>query len=207
MRKFNLANALTISRIIIAPIFAYFFIRSFHAQSPILWLWISIALVCLIELSDALDGFIARSQNMVSDFGKLLDPMADSLSRQTIFLSFMVCSAHIIPLWMCLVFLYRDAFLSILRMMCAYNGTVLAARQAGKLKAVVQAIGAFVVLFICLGISYKVPWIPEKLWGRHPGFWVMLVPVTVTILSVYDYVAANWNVVKQMAEPLSFSKK
>jgi CDP-diacylglycerol---glycerol-3-phosphate 3-phosphatidyltransferase len=204
MKKFNLAIALTLSRIVIAPVFAYFFIHSFHTASPSLWLWVSIGLVCLIELSDAFDGYVARSRNLVSDFGKLLDPMADSLSRQTVFLSFMVCASHIIPLWMFLIFLYRDAFLSILRIMCAYNGTVLAARQAGKLKAVVQAVGAFIVLFLCLGISYKIPWIPTVLWGRHPGFWIMLVPVSVTVLSVYDYVVANWAVVKQMAEPLSF---
>jgi CDP-diacylglycerol---glycerol-3-phosphate 3-phosphatidyltransferase len=203
MKKFNPAIALTLSRIMIAPVFAYFFIHSFHAGSPALWLWVSIGLVCLIELTDAFDGYVARSRNLVSDFGKLLDPMADSLSRQTVFLSFMVCAAHIIPLWVFLIFLYRDAFLSILRIMCAYNGTVLAARQAGKLKAVVQAVGAFIVLFLCLGISYKIPWIPTVVWGRHPGFWVMLVPAIVTVLSVYDYVAANWSVVKQMAEPLS----
>jgi len=203
MNKFNPAIALTLSRIVIAPVFAFFFIHSFHARSPVTGLWISVGLVCLIELSDAFDGFVARSRNCVTDFGKLLDPMADSLSRQTVFLSFMVCAAHIIPLWVFLIFLYRDAFLSILRIMCAYNGTVLAARQAGKLKAVVQAVGAFVVLFLCLGISYKVPWIPTVIWGRHPGFWVMLVPAAVTALSVYDYVAANWVVVKQMARPLS----
>jgi CDP-diacylglycerol--glycerol-3-phosphate 3-phosphatidyltransferase len=204
MKTFNPAIALTLSRIVIAPVFAYAFIRSFHAHSPVLWLWISIGLVCCIELTDAFDGYVARSRNLVSDFGKLLDPMADSLSRQTVFLSFMVCAAHIIPLWMFLIFLYRDAFLSILRIMCAYNGTVLAARQAGKLKAVVQAVGAFIVLFLCLGISYRIPWIPPVLWGRHPGFWIMLVPVTVTVLSVYDYVVANWRVVLQMAKPLSF---
>ena len=124
MKKFNLANALTLSRIIIAPVFAYFFIHSFHAHSPSLYLLVSIGLVCLIELSDAFDGYVARSQNIVSDFGKLLDPMADSLSRQTVFLSFMVCAAHIIPLWVFLIFLYRDAFLSILRIMCAYNGSL-----------------------------------------------------------------------------------
>jgi CDP-diacylglycerol---glycerol-3-phosphate 3-phosphatidyltransferase len=198
MKKFNPAIALTLSRIVIAPVFAYFFIHSFHAASPALWLWVSIGLVCLIELSDAFDGYVARSRNLVSDFGKLLDPMADSLSRQTIFLSFMVCAAHIIPLWIFLIFLYRDAFLSILRIMCAYNGTVLAARQAGKLKAVVQAVGAFIVLFLCLGISYKTPWIPTELWGRHPGFWIMLVPAIVTVLSVFDYIKPNKVAIKEM---------
>lgn len=199
MKPFNLAIALTLSRIAIAPFFAFFFIRSFHAASPALWLWAAIGLAVLIELSDVLDGFTARARNQVSDFGKLLDPMADSLSRQTVFLSFVVCAGRIIPLWMFLLFLYRDAILSILRTMCAYHGTVLAARRAGKLKAVVQAVGAFVVLFLCLGIAYGIPWIPRSIWGRHPGFWVMLVPAVVTVLSVYDYIVSNWRVVKIMA--------
>jgi CDP-diacylglycerol---glycerol-3-phosphate 3-phosphatidyltransferase len=199
MKPFNLAIALTMSRIVIAPFFAFFFIRSYHAASPVAGLWISVGLAALIELTDAFDGYVARSRNQVSDFGKLLDPMADSLSRQTIFLSFMVCAEHIIPLWMFLIFLYRDAVLSILRTMCAYHGTVLAARRAGKLKAVVQAVGAFAVLALCLGIAYGVPWIPHSIWGRHPGFWVMLIPAAVTVLSVYDYIVSNWKVVRVMA--------
>ncbi|HUI92199.1 MAG TPA: CDP-alcohol phosphatidyltransferase family protein [Chitinivibrionales bacterium] len=199
MKPFNLAIALTLSRIVIAPFFAFFFIRSFHAASPVVGLWISAGLAALIELSDAFDGRMARARNQVSDFGKLLDPMADSLSRQTIFLSFMVCADRIIPLWMFLLFLYRDAVLSILRMMCAYHGKVLAARQMGKLKAVVQAVGAFTVLALCLGAAYHVPWIPLVVWGRHPGFWVMCVPAAVTVFSIYDYIASNWDVVKVMA--------
>ena len=74
----------------------------------------------LIELSDAFDGHVARSRNEVTDFGKLFDPAADSLSRQTIFLSFMVCAAHIIPLWMFFtVFLPRYVFID-----AAYGGVL-----------------------------------------------------------------------------------
>jgi CDP-diacylglycerol--glycerol-3-phosphate 3-phosphatidyltransferase len=197
----NPAIALTFSRIVLAPFFAWAFIASFKSHAPVLWLWIAIALAALIELSDAFDGHVARSRNQVTDFGKLFDPAADSLSRQTIFLSFMVCAAHIIPLWMFLVFLYRDAFLSVLRIWSAYHGIVLAARRAGKLKAVVQAIGAFTVLAICLAKAYHIPGIPVTIWGRHPGFWVMLVPAIVTVLSVYDYVASNWQTVKSMMVP------
>jgi phosphatidylglycerophosphate synthase len=91
--------------------------------------------------------------------------------------------------------------MSILRTMCAYHGTVLAARRAGKLKAVVQAIGAFAVVFVCLGISYHVTWIPQTIGGRHPGFWIMLVPAIVTVLSIYDYLVSNWKVVRTMALP------
>jgi CDP-diacylglycerol---glycerol-3-phosphate 3-phosphatidyltransferase len=201
MQRFNWAIAVTASRIIVAPAFAYFFIHSFYAPSPAPGLWLSIGLLGLIELSDALDGHIARARNQVTDFGKLFDPMADSLSRQTVFLSFLVCPAHIIPLWVFLLFLYRDAVLSILRILCAYNGTVLAARRVGKLKAVVQAVGAFLTLGTCLGLAYGVSWIPRQVGGRHPGFWIMLVPAIVTVLSIYDYVASNWQVVRAMASP------
>ena len=197
----NPAIALTFSRIIIAPFFAWAFIASFHSPSPALWLWISVVLAAGIELSDAFDGRLARARNQVTDFGKLFDPAADSVSRQTIFLSFMVCAAHIIPLWMFLLFLYRDAFLSVLRIWCAYNGIVLAARRAGKLKAVIQAIGAFLVLFVCLAQAYRYPWMPPSVWGRHPGFWIMLFPAAVTVLSVYDYVVSNWQTVKSMTVP------
>jgi CDP-diacylglycerol---glycerol-3-phosphate 3-phosphatidyltransferase len=197
----NPAIVLTFSRIVIAPFFAVVFIRSFNASSPGLWLWLAVALAGLIELSDAFDGHVARARNQVTDFGKLFDPAADSIARQTIFLSFMVCKPHIIPLWMFLLFLYRDAFLSVLRMWCAYHGIVLAARRAGKLKAVVQAIGAFLVLFVCLSHAYHCPMVPLTVWGRHPGFWIMLVPAIVTVLSVYDYVVSNWRTVQSMMIP------
>jgi CDP-diacylglycerol---glycerol-3-phosphate 3-phosphatidyltransferase len=197
----NPAIALTFSRIVIAPFFAWAFIKSFHAPSQALWLWIAVLLAVCIELSDAFDGRIARARNQVTDFGKLFDPVADSVSRQTIFLSFMVCEARIIPLWMFLLFLYRDAFLSVLRMWCAYHGIVLAARRAGKLKAVIQAIGAFFVLSVCLARAYHSPWMPMSVWGRHPGFWIMLFPAAVTVLSVYDYVVSNWQTVRSMMVP------
>jgi CDP-diacylglycerol--glycerol-3-phosphate 3-phosphatidyltransferase len=195
----NPAIALTFSRIVIAPFFAFAFIRSFTSGSPVIWLWAAIGLATLIELSDAFDGRVARARNQVTDFGKLFDPVADSISRQTIFLSFMMC--NIIPLWMFLVFLYRDAFMSVLRMWCAYRGIVLAARRAGKLKAVVQAIGAFCVLFVCLMQAYHFSWMPSLAFGRHPGFWIMLVPAIVTVLSVYDYVVSNMQTVKSMMTP------
>jgi CDP-diacylglycerol--glycerol-3-phosphate 3-phosphatidyltransferase len=197
----NPAIALTMSRVFIAPFFAWTFITSFNSPSRLLWLWVAVGLAALIELSDAFDGRIARARNQVTDFGKLFDPVADSISRQTIFLSFMVCQSHIIPLWMFLIFLYRDGFLSILRMWCAYKGIVLAARKAGKLKAVVQAIGACAVLFVCLVQAYHLPFMPMQIWGRHPGFWIMLIPAFVTVLSVYDYVTSNLQTVKSMMVP------
>ena len=140
----NVATLITLVRILVAPVFAYFFITGFqHGRTPS-WIWICAGLALLIEITDMLDGRIARARKEVTNFGKIFDPVADSLSRQTIFISFMV--AGIIPWWLYIIFFYRDSFMQLLRIVCASGGLVLAARQSGKAKAVLQGASTFVVL-------------------------------------------------------------
>jgi CDP-diacylglycerol---glycerol-3-phosphate 3-phosphatidyltransferase len=193
----NLATMVTISRVVIAPVFAYFFITGYSGAHSA-WIWVCVFLALLIEITDMVDGRIARARDEVTDFGKVVDPVADSLSRQTIFISFMV--AGIIPWWLYLVFFYRDAFLQLLRITCASGGLVLAARQSGKLKAVLQGMGTFGVLAVVALQAYRVPWMPARLWGFHPGFWVMVIPAVFTLLSVADYVIPNGGMIKKMME-------
>jgi CDP-diacylglycerol---glycerol-3-phosphate 3-phosphatidyltransferase len=194
----NLATMVTISRVAIAPVFAYVFIIGSSGSGSSGWIWVCVFLALLIEITDMLDGRIARARSEVTDFGKVVDPVADSVSRQTIFISFMV--AGIIPWWLYLVFFYRDAFLQLLRITCASGGLVLAARQSGKLKAVLQGMGTFGVLAVVALQLYRVPWIPAKLWGFHPGFWVMVIPAVFTLLSVADYVIPNVGMIRKMME-------
>ena len=194
----NIASWVTLSRVIIAPLFAVFFITGSKHPGTVTWIWVCALLAVLIELSDVLDGSIARAQGMVTDFGKVFDPVADSLSRQTIFISFLV--AGIIPWWLYIVFFYRDAFLQLLRIICASGGFVLAARVSGKTKAVLQGIGTFGVLATVALLSYRVPWMPQRLWGFHPGFWVMAVPALFTFFSIFDYIAPNVGLIKKMME-------
>lgn len=194
----NLATFLTLSRVLVAPVFAYFFITGFKQDGTTAWIWMCTLLACLIELSDMFDGQVARQRNQVTDFGKVFDPVADSLSRQTIFISFMV--SGIIPLWMYLIFFYRDAFLQLLRIVCASGGFVLAARPSGKAKAVLQGIGTFGVLCVIALQAYHVPWMPRRLWGFHPGFWVMVIPAGFTLVSVIDYVIPNAGMIKKMVK-------
>ena len=191
----NAATLLTASRVIIAPVFAWFFVTGFPTER-IGWIWICVALAIIIELTDLFDGRVARKRKEVTDFGKVFDPVADSVSRQTIFISFMV--SGVIPLWMYLIFFYRDAFLQLLRIVCASSGIVLAARKSGKAKAVLQGIGTFGVLFVILLIRYDVRWMPGEIWGFHPGFWVMLIPTAFTLLSVIDYVVPNRKLIAKM---------
>jgi CDP-diacylglycerol--glycerol-3-phosphate 3-phosphatidyltransferase len=194
----NLATQFTLSRIVIAPFFAYAFIHGFNHNSTI-YIWLAVICAIGIELSDLFDGLIARSRGEVTDFGKVFDPVADSLSRQTVFLSFMITG--IIPLWMYLIFFYRDAFLQLLRIVCASNGVVLAARKSGKFKAVVQGVATFLVLAVVLADQYKLGFIPAKILSFHPGFWIMTIPAAITLLSVIDYVIPNGHLLKKMMEP------
>jgi CDP-diacylglycerol---glycerol-3-phosphate 3-phosphatidyltransferase len=195
----NAALLLTLSRVIIAPVFAAVFIAGAHHPDSFTWIGICAALALLIELSDAFDGHIARSYRQVTDLGKVFDPVADSLSRQTIFLSFLITG--IIPWWLFLVFFYRDAFLQLLRIICASGGFVLAARKSGKLKAVLQGIGTFGVLAVLALQTFHVGWMPLKVWGFHPGFWVMIIPAIYTLVSAFDYIIPNIGMIKKMMAP------
>jgi len=193
----NIATTLTFSRLVIAPFFAYGFIHGVRAGSAS-WLWGAAIMLALMELSDAFDGYAARNRGEVTDFGKVFDPMADSLARMTCFLSFLLTG--IIPLWMFLIFFYRDSFMSLLRIICAAKGTVLAARRSGKLKAIIQAVAIILVLLVCLAYAHGLSWAPRTVAGQHPGFWIMLVPAVITALSIFDYLIPNMHAVKSMME-------
>ncbi len=196
----NLATMLTVSRVAVAPVFAYVFISGYgNEQSGVAWLWISLALLTLIELSDMFDGMVARSRKEVTDFGKVCDPIADSVSRQTVFIAFLLTG--IIPLWMYLIFFYRDAFMQLLRIVCASNGIVQAARVSGKLKAVFQAIASYVIVGIILLNKYGIDIIPLQTGGYHTGFWVMLAVALYTAFSVIDYIIPNRHVFAKVMQP------
>ncbi len=130
------ANQLTLGRILSAPLFFVLFFLpgsvpavTAPAVLPLLWL-----VFILSEVSDLLDGRIARSRGEVTDLGKLMDPFGDVISRITYF----VCFTGIgwMPLWALLVILYREFGISFIRMMMFREGEALAARHGGKLKAV-----------------------------------------------------------------------
>jgi CDP-diacylglycerol--glycerol-3-phosphate 3-phosphatidyltransferase len=169
-----------------------------YSTGNILYIWGAVLLAGLIEISDMLDGTVARARKEVTDFGKVCDPIADSVSRQTVFLSFLMVG--IIPLWLYLIFFYRDAFMQLLRIICASSGVVLAARKSGKLKAVLQGIATFGVLLVVLLKFYSPSVLPDSFLGFHLGFWVMLFPAIYTLLSVIDYVIPNRQLIVKMME-------
>lgn len=145
---------LTIGRIFISPIFLIFYLKyqqlgiTLHALPFIL-----IFLLVLSELSDFFDGFLARRFNLVTELGKILDPMADSITRLTILLTFTQGFIRL-PLLLVFAFVYRDAMISTLRTVCAFRGVTLAARTSGKIKAVLQASSIFAILILMIPYAW-----------------------------------------------------
>ena len=143
------------------------------------------ALALVLELTDILDGRIARSYGQVSSFGKLFDPFSDAFSRFTLFLG--LYEIGVADLWMIIVIFYRDSSISFLRSVAAVRNVVLAARTSGKIKAIVQGVGTQAV-FVALVIRDLLPQVqlPESL-----PWWLMLAMTLVTLASFVDYFAGN----------------
>jgi len=144
----SLPNFLTFFRIFISPIFLLVYLQYESLNIPLIALpYLLLFLLGISELSDAFDGYIARKYNQVTDFGKLFDPMADSIYRTSVFLTFTLPPISL-PVFIIFVFIYRDSVISTLRTICALKGYALAARPSGKIKAVVQAAASISILLL-----------------------------------------------------------
>lgn len=138
------ADKVTLSRIVLAPLF--FILYRYPILSPlptIIFLWL---LFWVIEISDFVDGRIARSSSAVSDFGKLFDPFADVIARVTYFVCF--AFSGIMPMWVFLIILYREFGILFLRMMLSFKGIAMGARPGGKLKAGLYMIAGLLSLIL-----------------------------------------------------------
>ncbi|MGL4348721.1 MAG: CDP-alcohol phosphatidyltransferase family protein [Chlamydiales bacterium] len=147
----QIALYLTLGRLLLGPLFLLIYLYySYLGISFALLPYILFALLLFSEVSDILDGFIARKWDQVTELGKVLDPMADSIARISVFLTFTQGIIQL-PLILVFIFFYRDSIVSTLRTICALKGIALAARITGKIKAIVQAAASFmIVLFILL---------------------------------------------------------
>ncbi len=189
----NVANLLTVFRLFVSPIFYLIYFKyswfgaSFHTA-----IWALIVLLALAELSDMIDGYIARKWRQVTDFGKLFDPMADTIMHTCIYLTFTLAPVSL-PIGYIFIFLYRDFLISALRSICALKGRALAARMSGKIKTALIAAAAFVLLGLLLlydGASLsreKLMLYSEIIVGCAAGF---------SLLSGIEYIAVNAHAIK-----------
>lgn len=175
----NLANKLTILRVILVPIFiAFMTIDALWAKV------IGLIIFILASLTDMLDGQIARKRNMITTFGKFADPLADKMLTTAAFLVFM--QNDIINLWPVFIILIREFAVSGIRLAAAAEGEVIAASFWGKFKTVTQMVSIIVgFLLMCI------PQIPVNISNTIT---VVLVWICVlfTVISGAEYVGKNW---------------
>jgi CDP-diacylglycerol--glycerol-3-phosphate 3-phosphatidyltransferase len=173
----NLADRLTASRLILAPLFfvAYRWGGAMGQAIATAILW---SLFGAIELSDLLDGQAARKQGTVSSFGKLFDPFADVVARMTYFVCF--AFSGIMPLWAFLLILYREFGMLFIRMVLSGRGISLGARPGGKLKAVLYMLAGAASLL--LDSLLRLDLVPEALPALKVGVYVLYVLAVVLSL-------------------------
>ena len=179
----NLANKLTISRIILAGVFILFlFIRGTGAKV----LALSVFLIACI--TDYYDGLIARASAGVTDFGKLMDPIADKILILGAFLSFV--EMKIIPAWMVMVIIARELVITGIRILGLSKKKVLSAEVAGKHKTISQivAVVAILVFLIIRDSDFTFRYI---VYYSKAVYILMLITVAMTLLSGVSYMIRN----------------
>ncbi|WP_026526520.1 CDP-diacylglycerol--glycerol-3-phosphate 3-phosphatidyltransferase [Butyrivibrio sp. VCD2006] len=172
----NLPNKLTVLRVILVPFFVIFLLANIFGPAD---KWIALAIFIIASLTDLADGKIARKYNLVTDFGKFMDPLADKL---------LVCSAMIclielgqIPSWIVVIIIAREFIISGFRLIAAENGRVIAASYWGKFKTTFQM---FMVILMIVNI-------PQL---RLITTIIMYIALALTIISLLDYIIKNKDV-------------
>ena len=187
----NLANKLTLIRIFLVPIFLVFIaVKGIPYGS-----FIATFIFILASLTDKLDGYIARSRNQVTNFGKFMDPLADKLLVTAALIS--LVELQVVPGWAAVVIIAREFAVSGLRSIAAAQGRVIAASWWGKIKTVIQII-AIILLLLKINIHdarlLKIFVIDNyylKEFFRIVPTIMLMVAVVATLLSGYDYFKKN----------------
>lgn len=176
----NLPNKLTVLRVIMVPFFVFFMLTDVGGAAN---KWIALVIFCVASLTDMLDGKIARARNLVTNFGKFMDPLADKL---------LVCSAMIclipsgkLAAWIVIVIIAREFIISGFRLVASDAGIVIAASYWGKFKTVSQM---FMIIVLIADLGGVFDMIGTIL------IWVSLI---LTIVSLFDYIAKNVQVLTQ----------
>jgi len=179
----NLPNILTLSRIVLALVLI-FLLEASSSIGNILALFV----FALASLTDFYDGYFAKKMGLVSDFGKIMDPIADKILLLSIFWVF----AHIgmIAWWMFLVIALREVLVTISRLVAMRQGQVLAAERAGKIKTVVQiiAVSAILLYLVAQQSDFCSYWFynVQRIW-LGTNYVLMLAAVLLTVYSGLEY--------------------
>ena len=177
----NLPNKLTVIRVIMVPFFVAFMLYPFAGEAS---KYVALVLFCVASFTDFLDGYLARKNNLVTNFGKFMDPLADKL---------LVCSALIclsstgkLATWITLVIIAREFIISGFRLVASDSGIVIAASYWGKFKTV-----SHMTMIILLILDFQNPML------SFVTSIVIWIGVALTIISLVDYVWKNKQVLTQ----------
>ena len=164
----NLPNKLTLGRMIAVPFFIAAFMMQYYLAAFIIFV--------LASVTDWLDGYLARKWNMVSNFGKIMDPLADKI---LVYSAFCLMVPDQVPGWMLIIILAREFVVSGMRTVAASEGIVIAAGKSGKVKTASSMVG------LCLMMA-----LPGIAWLN----WLVIgVIVITTVYSGVEYFIQNWN--------------
>jgi len=176
----NLPNKITLFRVIMVPFFVAFLLLQEYVPGG---KWIAFTIFIVASLSDAVDGKIARKYNLVTDFGKFMDPLADKL---------LVCSAMIglielgkMPAWIVIIIIAREFTISGFRLIASDNGKVIAASMWGKVKTTVQMVMVVVMIADIQLTAF-----------RYIEAVLMYAALILTVVSLIDYLVKNKNVIE-----------
>mgnify|MGYP000940570062 CR=1 FL=1 len=175
----NLPNKITMLRVIMIPFFAFFMLTDVVGNSK----YIAVAIFIIASLTDTLDGFIARKYNLVSNFGKFMDPLADKLLVSTALIWFVSIPDNPMPVWGVIVIISREFIISGFRLVAANEGIVLAASWWGKIKTTVQMVMSVLLI---VNFDGEVIDIIENIF--------IYAAIALTVISLVDYLIKNWKV-------------
>ena len=169
----NLPNKLTVLRMVLVPFFVASLLISANNDSI---KWLALVLFIIASLTDFADGYIARKNNLITNFGKFMDPLADKILT----ISGMICLIELgrIPSWIVIIIVAREFIISGFRLIAAENGVVIAANYWGKFKTTFQMI--MIILMIMN--------IPQLQIITTIVMWIAL---ALTLISLVTYINAN----------------
>ncbi|MGO4586445.1 CDP-diacylglycerol--glycerol-3-phosphate 3-phosphatidyltransferase [Arthrobacter sp. 2RAF6] len=170
----NLPNILTMLRIVLVPFFVWFLLED-NSQHGI-WRWAAVVAFAVAIYTDKLDGDIARSRNLVTNFGKIADPIADKLLIGSALV--LLSALGELPWWITILILVREWGITALRFFVIRYG-VMPASRGGKLKTAVQTVAIFLYI---LPLNSFAPWLVSV------AFWVMIVALVITVWTGVEYV-------------------
>ena len=172
----NLPNTITIIRIALVPVFMVVALSNIPNHD-----FIATVIFAIASITDGLDGHIARKYNLVTNFGKFVDPLADKLLVTAALLIF--CETGVMPAWAVMLIISRDLIISSLRMLAAARGRVIQAVFSGKLKTTVHIICIILLMLNILPTSMQTL-----------AVWVMVI---MSVYSCIDYMMKNIDILKE----------